>query len=204
MSLTFDECWPAHGQAIEAMAQGSEEPNMSGYALANKTELSMFEFLAQNPERAKRFAGAMSSTSTASLDALRTLFDWGSLPPNATVVDVGGAQGHVSIHLARAFPHLQFIVQDIEAVVQNAEHKIPEDVRERVKLMAHDMFKEQTVSEADVYLFRYVLHDWPDKYCVQILRNLLTAFKNGAMVVVQDHIMPEPGSMSLLEDMQLR
>jgi hypothetical protein len=204
MSLTFDECWPAHGEAIEAMAQRSEEPNISGYALANKTTLSMFEFLAQNPDRAQRFAGAMSSTSTASLEALRTQFDWASLPPNSTVVDVGGAQGHVSVHLARAFPHLQFLVQDIEAVVQDAEHKIPEDVRGRVKLMAHNMFNDQTACGADVFLFRYVLHDWPDKYCVEILRKLLPALKDGVKVVVQDHIMPEPGSMSLLQDMQMR
>jgi hypothetical protein len=185
MALTFQECWPAHGRAVDAMAQKSAEPNISGYALANNTSLNTFDFFAQNPSRAQRFAGAMSSTSPASLNALSTYFDWAALPPKSIVVDVGGSQGHVSVHLARAFPHLRFVVQDMEVVIQGADAKIPDDVKDRVELMSHDMFTQQPVKEADVYLLRYVLHDWPDKYCVKILQELVSGLKNGAKIVIQ-------------------
>ncbi|KAK2762689.1 hypothetical protein FQN54_000863 [Arachnomyces sp. PD_36] len=204
MALTFDECWPAHGRAIEAMAQKSEEPNVSGYALANNTTLNTFDFLAEHPSRAQSFAGAMSGTSPASLNALSTYFDWSKLPPNSIVVDIGGSQGHVSVHLARQFPHLKFIVQDMGQVVEGAEAKIPDDVKERVEVKIHDMFTEQPVKGADVYLLRYVLHDWPDKYCVKVLQQLVPAMKKGAKVLVQDHLLPEPGSLSLLREMQIR
>lgn len=107
MGLTFAECWPAYSRAVDAMAKTSEEPNVTGYALANGTDLNMFEYLNANPERAKRFAGAMSSTSKASLDALAGYFHWASLPENGTVVDVGGSRGHVSAYLAGRFPHLK-------------------------------------------------------------------------------------------------
>lgn len=70
MGLTFEECWPAHSQALKAMAQKSEEPNVSGYTIAYETELNTFDFLAKHPERARRFAGATSATSKVSLDAL--------------------------------------------------------------------------------------------------------------------------------------
>lgn len=194
----------SRGQAVDAMAERSEEPNMSGYALANGTTLNMFEFLAQHPDRAKRFAGAMSSTSPASLDALASYFDWASLPDGSTVVDVGGALGHVSLHLARKFPHLSFVVEDMHEVVEGAEATVPEDLNGRVRFLGHNMFTEQPVKDAEVYLLRYVLHDWPDKYCVNILQRLIPALKKGAKIVIQDHLLPEPGTLPLLQEMQLR
>lgn len=186
------------------MAKNCEEPNISGYALANNTTLSTFDFLAQHPSRAQSFAGAMSGTSLASLNALSTYFDWSNLPPDSTVVDIGGSQGHVSVHLAQKFPHLKFIVQDMPQVIEGAEAKIPGDVKERVEVMVHDMFTEQPVAGADVYLLRYVLHDWSDKYCVKVLQQLVPGMKKGSKVVIQDHVLPEPGTVSLLQEMQIR
>jgi hypothetical protein len=191
-------------QAVDAIGERSEEPNVSGYAFANSTNLNTFEFFAQNPNRAQRFAGAMSSTSAASLKALSSYFDWSSLAPNSTVVDIGGSQGHVSVHLAQEFPHLRFIVQDMHEVIEGAEAKIPEGLKDRVELMVHDMFTQQPVEGADVYLLRYVLHDWPDKYCIKVLQELVPSLKKGAKIVIQDHLLPEPGTLSLLQEMQIR
>ncbi|KAH7380633.1 putative O-methyltransferase [Pyrenochaeta sp. MPI-SDFR-AT-0127] len=204
MGLTFAECWPAHSRAVDAMAEKSEEPNVTGYALANGTTLNTFEYLNANTERAKRFSGAMSSTSKASLDALAQYFEWEGLQEGSTVVDIGGSRGHVSVHLAQLFKHLKFIVQDMAEVVKDADAGVPEEVADRVSFMDHDMFTEQPVIHADVYLLRFVLHDWPDKYCIKILKQLIPALKRGAKVVIQDHLLSDPGSLPLLQEMQIR
>jgi len=146
----------------------------------------------------------MSSTSKVSLDALANYFEWGSLPDGSTIVDVGGSQGHVSAHLAERFPNLKFVVQDRPEVIDGADTKIPEGLKERVTFMEHDMFTEQPVKGADVYLFRYVLHDWSDKYSIKAFKQLVPAIKKGGKVVIQDHLLPEPGTLSLLQEMQLR
>jgi trans-aconitate methyltransferase len=147
----------------------------------------------------------MATTSKASLDALSTHFPWSDLPANSTVVDVGGSKGHVSIHLARSFPDLQFVVQDLPEVIDGAAESLPEDVSpKRFRFEAHDMFQEQPLKGAGVYLLRYVLHDWGDKYCIDILRKLVPSLKPGARVVIQDHLLPEPGTMTLLQEMQMR
>lgn len=177
---------------------------MSGYSLANSTESNMFEFLGQHPERARRFAGAMSSTSQASLNALAEYFQWSALPSGATVVDVGGSQGHTSLHLARSFPALSFVVQDVAEVIEGAHGKVPEDLADRVILVVHDMFKGQPSIGADVYLLRYVLHDWSDKYCIRIIENIIPALKKGARIVLQEHVLAEHGTLGLLQEMQVR
>lgn len=50
----------------------------------------------------------------------------------------------------------------------------------------------QTV-QADVYFFRWIMHDWADSYCIKILRNLIPALKKGAKVVIMDAVLPERG-----------
>lgn len=70
--------------------------------------------------------------------------------------------------------------------------------------MGCDMFEEQELKGADVDLMRFVLHGWPDEYCVRILKAMVPALKKGARVVVQDHMLPEPGTLGLLDGLRIR
>lgn len=47
-----------------------------------------------------------------------TGFEWGSLPAESTVVDVGGGVGSVSLVLAKSFPSLKIVVQDRAEVIE--------------------------------------------------------------------------------------
>lgn len=160
-----------------------------------------------HPEKAKRFAGAMSSFSSYrghGPEYLARGFPWASLG-NKTIVDVGGSEGKYSIALAKSFPQLKFIVQDLPAVVRavNAKRPVPLELEDRVTFMEHDMFTEQPVS-ADVYMFRFVFHDWPDKYVVKILRRLIPALKPGGRIIISDSILPEPNTLSELYERKIR
>ncbi|KAK0631026.1 O-methyltransferase-domain-containing protein [Bombardia bombarda] len=194
-----DELWPAAAQTCNAMAKwpGSEDVAETGFALANQTNLPIYEFLAQHPERERRFAHMMRSFTQGPAFDLRHVTDnypWGSIGAG-TVVDVGGSQGHASIALARSFPSLTFVVQDLPAVVDGARAALPPDLTGRVTFAAHDFFTPQPVHGADVYFLRWILHNWPDKYCIAILQNLIPALKAGARVVVCDAVVPAPGQI---------
>lgn len=130
-------------------------------------------------------------------------FDW-DVVKNGTVVDVGGSHGVVSIELARRFPSLRLIVQDRDEVIAGGSSMVPEDVADRVTFMAHDFFEEQPVRNADVYFFRWIFHNWSDKYCVQICRALIPALKPGAWLLIQDILLPEPGTMSRFLERKMR
>lgn len=96
------------------------------------------------------------------------------------------------------------MVQDFAAVVEAAEKDVPGTLTGRVKFMAHDFFTEQPVQGADVYFFRWIFHNWSDKYSVRILRNLIPALKIGAKIVINDNVLPAPGVMSRWQEERLR
>ena len=79
------------------------------------------------------------------------------------------------------------MVQDLPKTVASA----PKDVDARIQFQAHDFFTEQPVKGADVYLFRWILHNHSDKYSIKMLRALIPALKKGARVVINDHCLRE-------------
>jgi hypothetical protein len=118
---------------------------------------------------------------------------------------LGGSQGHVALAIAEKFPKLHFIVQDLPSMrTPDVLGLIPAELQSRVQLTTHDFFEPQPVKGADVYFFRHVFHNWPDLYCIKILRNLIPALKKGAKVLINDGTAPEPGSVGAFEDKLIR
>ncbi|KAI1752670.1 sterigmatocystin 8-O-methyltransferase [Xylaria castorea] len=202
-----EEAWPSALKTISALEKWpkSQEPNESGFSLANNTNASIYDVLASEPRRVQRFANFMEiSASSYDYDAVHVIdnYDWGSLG-TATVIDVGGSQGHIGIQLAKHFSNLRITVQDVESVVAGADGKVPEDLKGRVRFEAHDFFQPQVVA-ADVFFLRLILHNWADKYGVRILRALIPGLKNGSRVIIMDACMKERGVLPLWREKIVR
>ncbi|KAK7192329.1 hypothetical protein DPSP01_004918 [Paraphaeosphaeria sporulosa] len=200
---SVEEMWPAAEKTVDALKKWprADEPNQTGFALANQSDKPFYAVLAQDPQRAKRFGQAMSFYTTGVGFSLRHLTDgypWDTVP--GTVIDLGGSHGDAAFALARKYPDLRLIVQELPGVVDNA--KPVEGLN--VNFIAHDFFQPQPVKGADVYFFRWILHNWPDQYCIQILRALIPALKTGAKILVMDFVMPPPGSLPNDLDRKLR
>ncbi|KUI59276.1 6-hydroxytryprostatin B O-methyltransferase [Cytospora mali] len=194
-----DELWQAAAQTCNAMARfpGSEEPNETGFCLANNTDKPMYKFLSDYPERSIRFAHMMKSFTEGRAFDLKYITDFYPWEQHSggTIVDVGGSQGFVCVALARKFPSISFVVQDLEPVIEDAQKNVPSDVADRVSFMVHDFFTPQPVVGADVYFFRWIFHNWSDKYSIKILRSLIPALKPAAKVIISDAVLPGPGQI---------
>ncbi|TVY17141.1 O-methyltransferase bik3 [Lachnellula arida] len=203
------ELWQAAAQTVPAMLKypGSQEPNETGFSLANNSDKSTFSILSQNPKRAKRFGNAMRAYTEGTgfdLQYIADNYPWADFE-NGTVVDVGGSHGSACITLAAAFPKLNFVVQDLPQVVAGGPATLPPDMANKIGFMAYDFLEEQQpVKDADVYFFRWVFHNWSDKYCIQILRNHIPALKKGARIVINEYVLPEPGVLPIYQEERLR
>jgi 6-hydroxytryprostatin B O-methyltransferase len=124
-------------------------------------------------------------------------------------LQVGGSTSHVSIALATAYPKLRFIVQDLPDTIANSHNllsQLPESVRSRISCQPYNFFTPQPVNDADVYLMRMILHDWPITEATTILRNLLPALKSkpDSRLIIMDTVLPDPGSIPASEESLLR
>ncbi|KAK6223988.1 hypothetical protein LQW54_000134 [Pestalotiopsis sp. IQ-011] len=178
----------------------------TGVALYNNTDKLIYEFFSDHPEKAHRFSNVMRALSSRSnLAVVHTVngFDWRQLG-SGTIVDVGGSEGQVAIAISRTFPKLSIIVQDLAPVVETDRNDLAKELAGRGPFMTHDFLTPQPVQNAEVYLLRWILRNWSDKYCVRILRNLIPALKEGAKIVVVDNVAPEPGSISNWAETRMR
>ena len=197
LGMMTAELAPMAGKFIEAMSKygDSGEQDQTAFCLENDTTLPMYQYLSQHPDRERRFGAGMRFFTKGEgwhLKHLVSGFDWASIDrPGAIVVDVGGGNGSVSLALAKATQHIRFIVQDLPSMAKQAHATRSPDFEGRIEFMGHNFFTEQTVQGADVYLFRWIMHNWGDRYCVQILQNLVPAMKDGSRVLFYEYVLKD-------------
>lgn len=172
-----------------------------GFSLANNTTSSVYGVIANSPSRAVRFANAMEVMAPKPEYAISygtDYYDWDAMG-SAPIVDVSGAKGHFALALAEKFQNLNVVVQDTAPVVHGSKLAL----QGRVTSMPHDIFEAQPVC-ADVFLLRWVLHNWSDDLCVRILQAQVPALKKGARVILQEAFLPERNSVPLCKERDYR
>ncbi|KAI0521562.1 putative O-methyltransferase [Xylaria bambusicola] len=198
LGQSFDEFYGSFARTADALDTFKDgEPNHTGFALAHNTDKTMFDYLRTHPLKADQFSKAMRFYSAGvpgySESLLVEGYDWESLGA-VTVVDVGGADGYVSRALSKAHPKLNMVVEDLPDIVDAADRVGSTD---RIRYQAYDFFSTQPIAGADIYLFRWVFHDWPDHYVIQILRAQVPALHQGSRIVVNESLSVPPRSLPL-------
>ncbi|PPJ60938.1 hypothetical protein CBER1_08600 [Cercospora berteroae] len=102
---------------------------------------------------------------------------------------VGGSDDSLAALLARKHPSLRFNVQDLPRVEEEFNAQDYSDILDRIAFKGQDFFGLQP-GKADVFLMKHVLHNWPDKYAVRILRNLVAGLNSGGHIIICDSVVP--------------
>lgn len=172
---------------------------------------TFYQYIGASPERTLQFGRTMALAESQpgySLQYLVEGFDWAGLPGGGTVIDVGGSHGETAFALAKKAPQLRFIVQDRKEVIESLPSITRKDgegnIPANVEFMAHDFFDPQPIRGAKVILLRRILHNWPDKYAIRILKALVPALESGTRVLVMDAISPKYGEATSLMEREIR
>lgn len=113
----------------------------------------------------------------------------------------------MSIALAKVFPSLSFIVQDLPQNIVKATSTLSRDepaLSNRIKFQSYDFFEEQKVKGAEAYLLRMILHDWQPADGVKIMRSILPAMKETSRIIIMDVVLPKPGHGNAVKESLLR
>ncbi|KAG7962414.1 hypothetical protein I3843_09G064900 [Carya illinoinensis] len=148
--------------------------------------MGLWDYCNENPEYGDTFNEAMASDSQfmrlVVKDSKPIFEGLGSL------VDVGGGTGTMARIISEAFPHIKCTVYDLPHVVAN----LPES--SNFNYVGGDMF--QSIPPADAIMFKWIMHDWNDEDCVNILKRCKEAitskgYKEGNKVIIIDVVINE-------------
>jgi hypothetical protein len=164
--------WRAWGEVLHAVKSGEA-------AFEHANGVDFFECMAVDDSLATCFREVMHSVDHAD-EAVLDCYDFSSV---WTVVDVGGGGGELLGRILDRYPLATGILLDRPEVIR----KIPR--RPRVKLAAGDFFKAVPAG-GDVYLLKFVLHDWDDRRAVSLLKRCRSAMRPTGRLLVVEVLLP--------------
>jgi predicted O-methyltransferase YrrM len=148
-----------------------------------------FDYLAERPDESRAFIGATTRGLAPVTREVARLLDTRS---TTIVADIGGASGSLLHAVLKANPKLHGIVFDRPNMVESAIVAAAENgLDQRITAIGGDFF--EAIPAADLYLLRYILHDWDDAACIRILRNCRRALLPGGRVIAIEQVLGEIG-----------
>ena len=165
------------GDLTEALRTGKPQNEIKA------TGAPVFAELYSQPERLEQFLHAMAGYSLRNFEIFADRFDFSRYK---TLVDVGGAEGQLSMAVARRHPHMKCVSTDLGVVEPIARKAIAAaGLSDRVSTMTLDFFAEP-IPEADVVTMGMILHDWNLEKKKHLIRSAYDALRpGGAFVAVE-------------------
>jgi 2-polyprenyl-3-methyl-5-hydroxy-6-metoxy-1,4-benzoquinol methylase len=139
-----------------------------------------------HPDENEIFNQNMTALTSLVAEAVAEAYDFSGV---ATVVDVGGGEGLLLETVLTRHPHLTGTVFDQEHAV--AQAPLAAALRPRWSSASGSFFED--VPEADAFLLKSILHDWPDDRCAEILRTCVRRLRPDGVVLVVETVLGRPG-----------
>jgi SAM-dependent methyltransferase len=183
IALTAPGHWLPWGQLSEAVRTGRCQT-------VETLGAELFQYYADNPSEGRSFTGAMSVTSRQMADEIARVVDASAAK---LVVDIGGASGTLIAAVLNTNPTLVGTILDRPDVVPRAKAAVAErGLSFRCSVVGGDFFL--AVPEADIYLLKYIIHDWDDDRSIRILSNCARALRPNGRVVLIERLLPDDGA----------
>jgi O-methyltransferase domain len=143
--------------------------------------VSLFDWFDSHPAEGSNFTAGLSGLTLSEAAAIASAYPF---PASGRVCDVAGGAGVLLGEVLRRHSGLTgILVESPSVLTDSATHLDSIGIAHRVELVPGDLFSGISAT-ADVYLLKWVLHDWSDADCIRILRNVAAAMPVGATLVV--------------------
>ncbi len=188
-SLWGGETYTAWGDAALSLRTGQS-------AFSKLYGCNLFDWLQEKPERLRAAHRAFAAYARHDYQCLTDAMDFSA---HGHILDAGGGTGELTFALLRAHPGLTatVTVMDRPEVVSPAQ--TPDELKDRCRFVAGDIFGEWPV-ESEAVLLARVLHDWPNHDAARILwRSRAVMPKGSLLYVVEMTPDDETGAGGLLD-----
>ncbi|WP_326837441.1 methyltransferase [Amycolatopsis rhabdoformis] len=183
--------WQPWGAFTQVVRSGSAQ-------VESALGCSIFEYFTKNVDEGMLFSKAVTDLSTPVIAEAVPVLD---VRATRTVADLGGANGAFVLSLMAAHPHLRGSVVELPHAVPDARAEAERrGLAERFSAVEGDFFEE--VPSADLYLLKFILHDWSDEENVRLLRNCRDSLTPGGRLAIVEIVLGEaadPGIGALMD-----
>ncbi len=150
----------------------------------------IFDYLGDNPAKARIFDAAMVGIHGRESDAILDAYDFSEI---GIVADIGGGNGSQITGILQRHTAMKGILFDMPHVIERAKNRIESaGLSDRCELVAGNFF-DAVPEGADAYMMRHIIHDWDDEKSLTILRNCHQAMSPGSKLLVVESVIP-PGN----------
>ena len=151
--------------------------------------MSNFEYRLLRPDEQSIFDQAMSGGSRGLSSAIMQACDFSRF---RTLVDVGGGEGALLADILSAYPALRGILFDQKSVIARSGPILERGgLRDRCELVGGSFF-ESIPRGGDAYILKFILHDWDDATCLDILTACRRAMSADAILLVLERLIGPP------------
>jgi hypothetical protein len=196
MWMGEEEHWRVYGHLLHSVKTGE-----TAWEVVHKEPV--FPYLFQtNPALGDIFNKAMTSFSHQVVPEVLRAYDFSGVKK---IADIAGGHGHILGGILKQNPDIEGVLFDLPPVLAGAGALLGGlGVADRVELREGDFFKAVDV-DADLYILKYIIHDWDDDECVTILSNIRRVIPEGGKIVLLEAVVPEGNApdFSKIIDMEM-
>lgn len=163
--------------------------------------MDIWEYRRRNPMDRSLFDAAMGETSAR---VARQMMIQGVLAGARHIVDVGGGDGAILAHILALQPDLTGTTIDRQSSDEASALFRAAGVSARAIAMKGDFFDELPAN-GDIYLLKFVLHDWQDGEARRILKSCRRAMRASARLLIIERLIaaPNEGADGKLSDLNM-
>jgi SAM-dependent methyltransferase len=186
-----------HYQAWEALQHSVQTGET---AFDHVFEKPVWKFFQENPSNARTFDQAMTDFTQVIDPAMLKAYDFAQAK---RIVDIGGGHGALISAILKQHPAARGTVFDQPYISDGARKALAASgLADRCEAVGGDFF-DAVPAGGDLYLMKFIIHDWDDDRSIRILSNIRKAIVPGGKLVLVETVVPEGNQPSFSKFMDL-
>ncbi|MCG7534599.1 methyltransferase [Pseudoalteromonas sp. OOF1S-7] len=106
------------------------------------------------------------------------------------ILDLAGGTGSFSAEVVKHYENLSGVVLDLEPVRMLSEELIERnELQGRFEFTVGDMFNGEYPQGVDVIFLSYILHNWDDEKCVELLKHCYNNLPENGILVISEKVL---------------
>jgi O-methyltransferase domain/Dimerisation domain len=170
------------GDLEEGLRTGQQQNEGKGNPLGN---MEFFSDLYKDAEKLQEFMNAMSGIQMGNFSVLVNQFDFSKYH---SMLDLGGADGWLSIQVCLRHPHIHCTTFDLPPVEPLAKQKIKGfDLSDHIDVASGDLLKD-AFPKADIISMGNILHGMNEEAKQQMVQKVYDALPDGGAFIAIENI----------------